>query len=101
MKEVLTFDEFGICPKCGQLMGMLESRYTMYGLTPYGHYPNRILETQKDITYACLCGYRVEMVMTPSGIYPKNYKDLDKLITTKVKKLGKVIGYVERKRKKK
>lgn len=101
MIEVMSFNEFGICPRCGQLMGMLQSRYTMYGLTPHGHYPNRLLHEETDITYACMCGYRCPMIMTPAGIYPKNYIDLDKVMNTKVdKKLAKVIGYVERKKRK-
>lgn len=100
MKEVMVFNEFGICPKCGRLMGMLESVYTMYGLTPHGHYPNKVLDREKNITYACLCGYRAEMVMTPNGIYPKNYYRMDDIMITKPKKLGKVIGYVEKRERK-
>lgn len=94
-KEVMTIDQFGICPMCGSLMGMLESNYTMYGLTPNGKYPNRILETEKDITYACQCGYRAQMVMTPAGIYPKNHEKVDKIDEETVGKLATVVGYVE------
>ena len=73
LKEVMTLDQFGLCPKCGRLMGMLEANYTMYLITPHGHYPSRILDQDNKINYACICGYRCEMVRTSHGIFPKNH----------------------------
>ena len=97
MKEVVELDHFGICPRCGKLMAMLRSSYVMYGLTYSGKYPNRIFEESDDITYACLCGAKYEMVMTPNGIYPKDYRGLDKL-KLKQHDLSTVIGYVDDKK---
>ena len=95
MKEVIEFEQFGVCPRCGRLMAMLRSTYIMYGLTYNGKYPNRVFEESDEITYACLCGARYDMVMTPNGIYPKGYIKLDELKTEKTN-LGEVIGYVEK-----
>lgn len=95
-QDAIIFDQFGICPRCGRLMGMLEATYTMYGLTPHGQYPNRILTEEKEITYACLCGARYKMVRTPYGIFPKGYYKLDEMTTKRVKELATVIGYVDK-----
>lgn len=38
MKEVVTTNEFGICPRCGRNLVMLQSEYRLYGLTEIGTY---------------------------------------------------------------
>ena len=98
LKEVMSFGDFGICPRCGKLMGMLESVYTMYGLTYNGRYPNRIFTEEREITYACTCGARYNMVRTPVGILPKQYKELNSVIQKKVNTLSNnnPIGNVEK-----
>ena len=55
MKEVVTTNEFGICPRCGRNLVMLQSEYRLYGLTEIGTYPNKLLKSQEDIQYACPC----------------------------------------------
>lgn len=95
-KEIISFGDFGICPRCGRLMGMLESVFTMYGLTYNGRYPNRIFTEEREITYACTCGARYDMVRTPLGILPKQYRGLDSIMQKKVDNLNNPIGYVEK-----
>ena len=94
-KEVMLLEQFGICPHCGNLMVMLTSNFSIYGLTPHGKYPNRILKNEKDITYACECGYRAKMRWTVDGIYPENYAFLEKMEDELIQKIGNPIGYVE------
>lgn len=96
LKEVMTIDKFGLCPQCGKLMGALEAQYTMYGLTPNGKYPNKILEQQNEVTFACTCGYRCQMVRTIDGFYPKDHVSLEKLEDEAIEKLAKTVGYVEK-----
>lgn len=95
LKEVMTVNKFGLCPKCGQLMVMMESHYNLFSLLPTGKYPSKLLEHKKDITYACECGYRASMVMTADGVYPKDYYDLNSIEDEAIKKLGNPIGYKE------
>ena len=96
-KEVMILNQFGICPRCGKLMGMLEATYTMYGITPNGRYPNRLIHEEKDVTYACLCGAKYQMVRTVAGIYPKDYYKLDEIQNKTINRnlsnlIGRVVG---------
>lgn len=95
-KEVIRFGQYGICPRCGKIMGMLESVYTMYGLTPNGSYPNKLIEEERDITYACLCGARYSMKRTAAGIIPKDYAFQEDLKDKAFESMGNVIGYVKK-----
>lgn len=93
-KEVMTLNKFGLCPICGKQMYMLESHYCIYGLIPNGKYPNRLIERENDITYACECGYRSKMVMTADGIYPKDYADFESIEDTAISGLENPIGTI-------
>ena len=100
-KEVMTLNKFGLCPLCGKQMYMLESHYCIYGLIPNGKYPNRLIERENDITYACECGYRAKMVMTADGVYPRDYRDFksieDKAISGMKNPIGEVCSEEEKK----
>lgn len=79
LKEIIGINEFGVCPRCGKLMGMLESIYAMYGLTYNGSYPNKVFHVEREITYACTCGARYPMKYTKYGIVPKGFKFVEDL----------------------
>lgn len=97
-KEVVSLDQFAICPKCGHLMALLHSKYTMYGMTPSGKYPNKVFGIDEDYTMACVCGYRTPMVKTLLGLYPKNhYKLQEEEEIMNQKPYDKfLLGYIEK-----
>lgn len=97
MKEVVTTNEFGICPRCGRNLVMLQSEYRLYGLTEIGTYPNKLLKSQEDIQYACSCGYRSVRKRTMDGIYPSNYYKIieEEERMAKGKDDIKVLGYID------
>lgn len=93
-REVMTLNKFGLCPICGKPMVMMESHFTMFALIQTGKYPNKVLKREQDIEYACECGYRAKMTMTPDGIYPKDYHNLDVIETNAIKRVSNPIGKI-------
>lgn len=94
--EVVTLDKFGICPICHRHMAMLHARYTMYGMTESGKYPNRIFGKDEDYTMSCVCGYKLPMTQTVFGLYPKKHvkiEEEEKIMNTPPKDF--MVGYVE------
>lgn len=93
-KEVIKLESFGICPRCGKLMFMLHSQYTLYGMTETGKYPNKIVNRDEDYTIACLCGFKCPMVNTLEGTIPRDYYKLkNKELERKIN--SSLIGYID------
>lgn len=95
-KEIVLINEFGICPHCGRQLYLLESNYTLYGVTTFGQ-PNRIIKNDTDYTAACECGFKIPMVKLYDRIVPRDYylikKYKDEL--EKGKDDNKLIGYID------
>lgn len=96
MKEVVTTNEFGICPRCGKKLVMLQSEYRLYGLTEIGTYPNKLVKSKEHILYACECGYQSVMKRTMDGIYPISYYKIaeEEKEMAKGKDDIKILGYI-------
>lgn len=98
LKEVVLLEKFGICPRCGRLLYMLESKYTLYGLTETGRYPNKVIKTDSDLTAACICGFKCPMIQTVEGTMPRDYWKTKKYQEESIDKSHTIIGYIDGKK---
>lgn len=81
LKEVISQNQFGICPICGKPLGLLQSRYDYFKLWANGKYASKHLGADQSFTIVCECGYKKEMIKTIDGLVPKSYyknKDYNK-----------------------
>jgi ssDNA-binding Zn-finger/Zn-ribbon topoisomerase 1 len=96
-KEVVLIDRFSICPHCGKTMALLQSKYTMYMMLGTSNLPNKVIGQEEDYTMACTCGFRVPMVKTMNGFYPRDHykvEEEEKLMNEKpADRL--LIGYID------
>ena len=95
LKKIVDIGSFGICPRCSRLLMLFQAKYTLYGLTESGRYPNRILKTEENLTAVCKCGFRTKMANTIEGTVPAEYYKLKLYKKQLEEEPNQSIGYKE------
>ena len=99
-KEVISVNEFGICPKCGYKVVMLASDYNLYGLSQYGSVATKHMKSDSDFTVICpKCGFKHSFVIFFDQFVPKEYykvQDHNEQLKSGIDD-WKIIGYIDEK----
>lgn len=71
-EEVVLRNQFGVCPRCGKPLLLIQSLRTAYLLAPTGWIRK---EVSQNISYRvyCDCGFNMKMKITPGGLVPNDF----------------------------
>ncbi len=75
--DVVSVNEFGICPICGNRFMLLKSAYCAYTLSDSG-WITAMVDDKVEFKVICTnCGYTCDMEVTVNGLTPKDSKIKD------------------------
>jgi hypothetical protein len=75
MIEIAKRNQFGICPRCGKHLFLLNSTYELFAMSDSGWSSKNLGKhcVSKAVCKTEGCGFKTEMKMTINGMVPKDF----------------------------
>lgn len=76
LQKVVSRNTFGICPRCGKNLFLLNSTYELFSLSESGFASDKIDKhvISKAVCQTPSCGFKMDMVITINGLLPVGFK---------------------------
>lgn len=73
MKEIVQRNKFGICPRCGKMLHLLNSTYQLYAMSENAWISKELGKHVVSKAVCRPCGFTMDMKVTINGMVPVNF----------------------------